>query len=160
MCDSSGRKPQTYGLRAFVFNLEISRHCVRPDVQGMRLAGMAILQHPQLRAETTDAITAADKEPVNVALNVFMRIPAPETHEWNLNRSVQRCQPLLTPFTSNEKAKPDTSAPTTPGRARIASDRPPTRTALPGSPENRYDAPRIRCSSGESQMKLARWWLI
>jgi hypothetical protein len=36
----------------------------------------------------------------------------------------------------------------------------PTRTALPGSPENRYDAPQIRCSSGESQMKLARWWLI
>jgi hypothetical protein len=58
------------------------------------------------------------------------------------------------------EAKPDTSAPTTPGRARIASDRPPTRTALPGSPENRYDAPQIRCSSGESQMKLARWWLI
>jgi len=57
------------------------------------------------------------------------------------------------------EAKPDTSAPTTPGRARIASDRPPTRTALPGSQENRYDAPQIRCSSGESQMKLARWWL-
>jgi hypothetical protein len=31
---------------------------------------------------------------------------------------------------------------------------------LPGSPENRYDAPQIRCSSGGSQMKLARWWLI
>ena len=48
MCDSGGRKLQTNCLRAFVFNLEISRHCVRPDVQGMRLAGMAILQHPQL----------------------------------------------------------------------------------------------------------------
>jgi isopropylmalate/homocitrate/citramalate synthase len=45
-CDSRGHELQTHGLRAFVFNLEISRHCVRPDVQGMRLAGMAILQHP------------------------------------------------------------------------------------------------------------------
>jgi hypothetical protein len=62
--------------------------------------------------------------------------------------------------TPRREAKPDTSAPTTPGRARIASDRPPTRTALPGSPESRYDAPQIRCSSGESQRKLARWWLI
>jgi hypothetical protein len=47
-------------------------------------------------AETTAAITAADKEPINVALNVFIRIPTPETREWILNRSLQRCQPLLT----------------------------------------------------------------
>src|SRR5215467_10732177 len=55
--------------------------------------------------------------------------------------------------------RPDPSAPTTPGRARIASDRPPTRTALPGSPENRYDVPQIRCSSGEvvADMKHASW---
>ena len=48
MSNSRGHKLQTHCLRAFVFNLEISRHCFRPDVQGMRLAGMAILQHPQL----------------------------------------------------------------------------------------------------------------
>jgi hypothetical protein len=47
MCDSRGRKLQTHCLRAFVFNLEISRHRAGPDIQGMRLAGMAILQHPQ-----------------------------------------------------------------------------------------------------------------
>jgi hypothetical protein len=27
-------------------------------------------------------MTAADKEPINVALNVFIRIPTPETLEW------------------------------------------------------------------------------
>jgi Integrase core domain len=37
--------------------------------------------------------------------------------------------------------------------AKEKFDRPPTRTALPGSPENRYDVPQIRCSSGESRLK-------
>jgi hypothetical protein len=44
----SGKQLQADRLCAFVFNLEISRHCVRPNVQGVRLAGMAILEHPQL----------------------------------------------------------------------------------------------------------------
>src|SRR5579871_5934891 len=44
----SRKQLQTDCLCAFVFNLEISRHCVRPNVQGVRLAGMAIFQHPQL----------------------------------------------------------------------------------------------------------------
>jgi hypothetical protein len=41
-------------------------------------------------------MTAADKEPINVALNVFIRFPAPKTREWILNTILQRCQPLLT----------------------------------------------------------------
>jgi hypothetical protein len=39
---------------------------------------------------------AADKEPINVALNVFIRIPAPENPQWILNKILQRCQPSLT----------------------------------------------------------------
>jgi hypothetical protein len=41
-------------------------------------------------------MTAADKEPINVALNVFIRFPTPKTREWILNTILQRCQPLLT----------------------------------------------------------------
>jgi hypothetical protein len=47
-------------------------------------------------AKTTAAIIAADEEPINVALNVFIRISTLRTNEWILNRSLQRCQPLLT----------------------------------------------------------------
>jgi hypothetical protein len=96
-----------------------------------------------VHGSTYPAETAFDLKLDGLSPMYYMRSRTPD------GGSTPRCE-----------AKPDTSAPTTPGRARIAGDRPPTRTALPGSPENRYDAPQIRCSSGESQVKLARWWLI
>src|SRR5262249_45634910 len=54
--------------------------------------------------------------------------------------------------TSRCEAKPDTSAPRTPRRARIAGDPRSTQTVLPGSSENHYHVPQNRGSSGEFQL--------
>jgi hypothetical protein len=55
-------------------------------------------------AQTTAAMTAADKEPINVALNAFIRVPTPKNPQWILNRILQRCQPLLTIDRSGRRA--------------------------------------------------------
>src|ERR1700686_910479 len=43
-----GEQLEAHRLRAFVFNFEIARHRSRADVEGMRLAGSPIGQHPEL----------------------------------------------------------------------------------------------------------------
>jgi len=42
------KSAQIHPLKNPKSHLEIPCHRVRPDVQGMRLAGMAILEHPEL----------------------------------------------------------------------------------------------------------------
>jgi len=68
------------------------------------------------------------------------------------NRRDWRCPTPRDAAYAQMRSKTDTTAPTTPGRVQIASDRPPTRTALPETPEDRYDAPRIRCSLGNPRL--------
>ena len=47
-----GEQFEAHRLRAFIFNFEIARHGSRTDVEGMRLAGPPIGQHPELGSRT------------------------------------------------------------------------------------------------------------
>ena len=47
-----GEQLEAHRLRAFIFNFEVARHRGRADVEGMRLAGSPIGQHPELGRRT------------------------------------------------------------------------------------------------------------
>src|SRR5439155_25295015 len=47
-----GEQLEAHRLCAFIFNFETARHGSRADVEGMRLAGPPIGQHPELRSRT------------------------------------------------------------------------------------------------------------
>src|SRR2546430_4629939 len=47
-----GEQLKAHRLRAFIFNFEIARHGGRADIEGMRLAGPPIGQHPEPGSRT------------------------------------------------------------------------------------------------------------